>query len=73
MLEDEAPLTAEERLLLVSLYARLTASRNRAVPGRLDSETPCYGDLNISNPETLSYKEIPVTRPREGFRTEEAC
>lgn len=73
MSEIEAPLTPDERLLLAALYARLTVSQNRTVPGRLAVETPCYADLNISNPETLSHKEIPVTRPVEGFRTEEAC
>lgn len=73
MSESEAPLTPGERLLLVSLYAHLIASRNRSVAARLDSETPCYADLNICSPETLSRKRIPASRAREGLETEEAC
>ncbi len=69
MTETEAPLTAEERLLLVSLYAHLTVSQNRTVPGQLDSEAPCYADLNIYRPETLSHKGIPVSRLSEGSGT----
>lgn len=69
MSESEAPLTPGERLVLVSLYARLTVSRNRTVPGRLDSESACYADLNISSPETLSRKEIPVSRLSKGSGT----
>ncbi|SKR19072.1 Uncharacterised protein [Mycobacteroides abscessus subsp. abscessus] len=69
MLEDEPPLTTGERLAIVSLYARLTVSQNRSSSGRLVSETPCYADLNISSPETLSHKEIPVSRLSEGSGT----
>ncbi|BBZ83099.1 hypothetical protein MABM_30150 [Mycobacteroides abscessus] len=73
MTDIEPPLTHMERLALVSLYTRLAVSQNRSVAARLDSEAPCYADLNISNPETLSHKVIPAIRPREGFKTEEAC
>ncbi len=69
MTETEAPLTAEERLLLVSLYAHLTVSQNRTVPGQLDSEAPCYADLNIRRPETLSHKRIPAIRLTRGIET----
>lgn len=65
----EPPLTVEERLLLASVYASLAASQNRSSSGRLDSETPCYADLNICSPETLSHKAIPVILPSEGFKT----
>ncbi|SLD23197.1 Uncharacterised protein [Mycobacteroides abscessus subsp. massiliense] len=73
MLDSEAPLSASERLALVALYANLAVSQNRSSSGLLVSETPCYADLNICSPETLSHKEIPVSRPSEGFRTETPC
>lgn len=73
MPEDEAPLSPGERLTIVALYTRLVQSQNRTVPGRLAVESPCCADLNISSPETLSRKEIPVIRLSDGFRTEEAC
>lgn len=73
MTESEAPLTPGERLAIVSLYARLTVSQNRTVPGLLGSESPCYADLNRCSPETLSHKRIPEYRVAEGFRTEEVC
>lgn len=73
MSESEAPLSPVERLLLVSLYLRLTVSQNRTVPGRLASESACYADLNIRRPETLSHRRIPVSRHSEGSETEEAC
>lgn len=69
MSESEAPLTAEERLLLVSLYAHLVQSQNRPSSGLLVSESACYADLNISSPETMSRKRIPVTRLSEGSGT----
>lgn len=69
MSESEAPLSPVERLLLASLYTRLTMSQNRTVPGQLAVETPCCADLNIRRPETLSHNGIPITRPREGFKT----
>lgn len=69
MTDSEAPLTPGERLLLAALYARLTMSQNRTVPGRLAVESPCYADLNICSPATLSHKEIPVTRLSEGIET----
>ncbi len=69
MLEDEAPLTPAERLVIVSLYANLALSQNRPSLGRLSSERSCYADLNICSPETLSHKEIPVSRGSEGFET----
>lgn len=69
MYEDEPPLTPGERLLLVSLYTSLTVSQNRSSSGRLAVESPCYADLNISSPEILSHKEIPVTRQSEGSGT----
>lgn len=67
--EDEAPLTPEERLMLTSLYTHLVKSQNRSVPGLLAVETPCYADLNICVPETLSRKGIPVIRVAEGSGT----
>lgn len=69
MPDAEAPLTTEERLALVSLYASLTMSQNRTVPGRLSSERSCYSDHGIHGPETLSHKEIPATWAREGIET----
>lgn len=69
MSETEAPLTAEERLLLAAVYTHLVQSQNRTVPGPLDSESPCYADLNICSPETLSCKEIPDSRVTEGSGT----
>lgn len=69
MLDSEAPLSPAERLLVVSLYARLSQSRNRTVPGQLVSETPCHADHDIHRPETLSHKEIPATWAREGIET----
>ncbi|SKX74618.1 Uncharacterised protein [Mycobacteroides abscessus subsp. abscessus] len=74
MLEDEAPLTPAERLVIVSLYAHLTLSQNRTPLGRLDSERACYADHDIHHPETLSHKGIPVSRGSEGFeRGQAAC
>lgn len=73
MPESEAPLTPVERLTIAAFYANLTMSQNRPSPGQLVSETPCYADLNIRRPETLSHNGIPVTRLVDGFRTEEAC
>lgn len=73
MPDVEAPLTPGERLLIVSLYASLTVSQNRTVPGQLGSESACYADLNVCSPETLSHNGIPAIRPSGGFRTEEAC
>ncbi len=73
MLEDEAPLTPGERLVLTALYTHLVQSQNRSSSGQLDSESPCYADLNICRPETLSHKGIPAIRPVEGFRTETPC
>lgn len=69
MTDIEPPLTTGERLALVSLYTRLVQSQNRTVPGQLDPESACCADLNRCSPETLSHKVIPVTRPREGFKT----
>ncbi|SII09186.1 Uncharacterised protein [Mycobacteroides abscessus subsp. abscessus] len=69
MSESEAPLTPGERLALVSLYTRLVQSQNRTVPGQLAVETPCYADLNIRRPRTLSHKEIPDSRVTEGSGT----
>ncbi|BBZ82308.1 hypothetical protein [Mycobacteroides abscessus] len=69
MLEDEAPLTPDERLAIAALYASLTVSQNRTVPGLLVSETPCYADLNIRRPETLSHKRIPAIRLTRGIET----
>lgn len=69
MPETEPPLTAEERLLLASVYAYLVQSRNRSSSGQLAVETPCYADLNISSPETLSHKMIPVSRLTRGIET----
>ncbi|SLD05525.1 Uncharacterised protein [Mycobacteroides abscessus subsp. abscessus] len=82
MSDTEPPLTLIERLVIVSLYARLTVSaphtlpspaarlvsQNRSVPGRLSSERSCYSDLNICSPTTLSHEEVPVSRSSEGFR-----
>ncbi len=87
MSDTEPPLTPDERLALAALYARLAvsasqsltspaarlASQNRPSSGLLDSETPCYADLNICSPATLSRKKIPAIRPTEGFRTETPC
>lgn len=73
MSESEAPLTPDERLAIAALYASLTVSQNRTVPGRLDPESACCADLNIRRPETLSHREIPANRVAEGFRMEEAC
>ena len=69
MSESEAPLTPGERLLLVSMYASLTVSQNRSSSGRLAVESPCYADLNICVPETLSHKKIPAIRLSEGIET----
>lgn len=71
--ETEPPLTPGERLTVIALYTHLTVSQNRSSSGQLDSESPCYADLNISSPETWSHKRIPVIRLVEGFRTDEAC
>ncbi len=68
MTETEPALTPEERLLIVGLYATLSQSQNRSVPGRLGSERACYADLNICSPETLSHRVIPISRGSEGFR-----
>lgn len=69
MLEDEAPLTPGERLVLTALYTHLVQSQNRSSSGQLDSETPCYADLNISSPRTLSHKRIPAIRLTRGIET----
>lgn len=69
MSETEAPLSPIERLALVSLYASLSRSQNRPSSGQLVSETPCYADLNICSPETLSHKGIPEYRLVEGIET----
>ncbi|MBE5451199.1 Uncharacterised protein [Mycobacteroides abscessus subsp. abscessus] len=69
MTDIEPPLSPVERLALVSLYARLTVSQNRPSSGLLVSESACYADLNISSPETMSHKRIPVTRLSEGSGT----
>ncbi len=73
MSDSEAPLTPDERLTIAALYTSLVLSQNRTVPGLLGSESPCYPDLNICGPETLSHNEIPVMRVREGLETEKAC
>lgn len=73
MPESEAPLTPDERLTIVALYTRLVQSQNRSSSGQLAVESACYADLNISSPEILSHKEIPVTRVAEGIETEKAC
>lgn len=67
--ETEPPLTPSERLTIVALYAHLVQPQNRTVPGRLAVESACYADLNISSPETLSHKNIPVSRLSEGSGT----
>lgn len=69
MSDHEPPLTPEERLLLVSLYAHLSQSQNRSVSGQLGSERACYADHDISSPETLSHSHFPVSRGSEGFRS----
>ncbi|SKP38910.1 Uncharacterised protein [Mycobacteroides abscessus subsp. abscessus] len=69
MSDIEAPLTPDERLVIVSLYAHLTLSQNRSVPGRLGSEMPCYADHDICSPESLSHRVIPANRLSEGFRS----
>lgn len=69
MLEDEAPLTPGERLVLTALYTHLVQSQNRSSSGQLDSETPCYADLNRCSPETWSHNEIPVTKLSDGSGT----
>lgn len=73
MSDIEPPLSPEERLTIVALYAHLTVSQNRSVPGRLAVESPCYADLNIHRPATLSHKRIPAIRLVDGFRTEAPC
>ncbi|SKO40330.1 Uncharacterised protein [Mycobacteroides abscessus subsp. abscessus] len=73
MSDIEAPLTPDERLLIVGLYATLSLSQNRTSLGRLSSERSCYADHDICSPETLSHEEIPVSRSSEGFRTEQIC
>lgn len=73
MPDIEPPLTPDERLLLASVYTHLVQSQNRTVPGLLGSESPCYADLNICSPETLSHNGIPAIRPSEGSGTEDAC
>lgn len=69
MPDVEPPLSHGERLLLTAVYARLTVSQNRTVPGQLDPESACYADLNIRRPETLSHKEIPAIRVTRGIET----
>lgn len=69
MPDTEAPLTPVERLMLASLYARLTVSQNRTLTRGPVSESACYADLNIRGPETLSHKEIPAIRLSEGSGT----
>lgn len=69
MPDAESPLSPVERLLLVSLYTRLTVSRNRTVPGLLAVESPCCADLNISSPRILSHKGIPAIRLTRGIET----
>lgn len=69
MSESEAPLSGEERLLVAALYARLSLSQNRTVPGRLAVEAPCCADLNRCSPETWSHNEIPVTKLSDGSGT----
>lgn len=69
MTDIEPPLTPDERLLIASVYTRLTVSQNRTVPGQLAVESACYADLNICSPETLSRKEIPDSRVTEGSET----
>lgn len=73
MSDIEAPLTPDERLAIAALYTNLVMSQNRPSSGQLGSESPCYPDLNICGPETLSHNEIPVMRVREGLETEKAC
>lgn len=73
MTETEPPLTPVERLAIAALYAHLTLSQNRSVPGQFGSESACCSDLNICSPETLSHEEVPVSRSSEGFRTEQTC
>ncbi|SHP22808.1 Uncharacterised protein [Mycobacteroides abscessus subsp. abscessus] len=69
MSETEASLSPDERLTIVALYARLSQSQNRSVPGQFDPESACYADLNICSPETLSRKGIPAIRLTEGSGT----
>ncbi|MDO3013208.1 hypothetical protein P5V34_04305 [Mycobacteroides abscessus subsp. abscessus] len=69
MPDAESPLTAGERLVIAAFYARLTLSQNRTHAGRLAVESPCYADLNICVPETLSHKKIPAIRLSEGIET----
>ncbi len=69
MSDHEPPLTPEERLLLVSLYAHLSQSQNCSVSGQLGSERACYADHDIRGLKTLSHKKIPATSAREGFET----
>lgn len=68
MSDAEAPLTPDERLAVVSLYASLALSQNRSVVGQLAVERSCYADLDICSPETLSHRGIPVSRSSEAFR-----
>ncbi|MBE5506431.1 hypothetical protein E3G54_003749 [Mycobacteroides abscessus] len=69
MSDAEAPLTPVERLTITALYTNLVMSQNRTVPGRLAVESPCYADLNICSPETLSHEEIPDSRLTRGIET----
>ncbi|SLB99298.1 hypothetical protein [Mycobacteroides abscessus] len=69
MSDAEPPLTPVERLTIVGLYAHLTVSQNRSVPGQLGSERACYADHDIHRPETLSHNRIPVSRASEGLET----
>lgn len=69
MSETEASLSPDERLTIVALYARLSQSQNRSVPGRLGSDRACYADHDICSPETLSHSHFPVSRGSEGFRS----
>lgn len=69
MPDIEPPLSPMERLTIAALYARLSQSQNRPSSGLLAVETPCYADLNICSPETLSHKRIPVSRHSEGSGT----
>lgn len=69
MSDSEAPLTPVERLAIVGLYVTLSQSQNRPSLGRQAIERPCYADLNIRGPETLSRKRIPDTRVAEGIET----
>lgn len=68
MSDSEPPLTPGERLLLAGLYAHLSQSQNRSVPGRLGSERACNADHDIHGLETLSHENIPVNRGSGGFR-----